>query len=52
MVVLGASNTADGILEIGDYVFRDSLPERAVIPNTDRTRGGAEVPAGRGDVRR
>ncbi len=33
-VVLGVSNTAGGITEIGDYVFRDSLPESAVIPNT------------------
>jgi branched-chain amino acid transport system substrate-binding protein len=33
-VVLGVSNTAGGITEIGDYVFRDSLPEAAVIPNT------------------
>ena len=33
-VVLGVSNTAAGIVEIGDYVFRNSLPESAVIPNT------------------
>jgi branched-chain amino acid transport system substrate-binding protein len=33
-VVLGVSNTAGGIVEIGDYVFRNSLPESAVIPNT------------------
>lgn len=33
-VVLGVSNTAGGITEIGDYVFRNSLPESAVIPNT------------------
>ena len=33
-VVLGVSNTAAGITEIGDYVFRNSLPESAVIPNT------------------
>ncbi len=32
--VLGVSNTATGITEIGDYVFRDSLPETAVIPQT------------------
>lgn len=32
--VLGISNTADGIVEQGDYIFRDSLPERAVIPQT------------------
>ncbi len=34
VVVLGVSNTASGITEIGDFVFRDSLPESAVIPNT------------------
>ena len=33
-LVLGVSNTAGGIVEIGDYVFRNSLPESAVIPNT------------------
>jgi len=32
--VLGVSNTASGITEIGDYVFRNSLPEAVVIPNT------------------
>ncbi|TFD02769.1 MULTISPECIES: ABC transporter substrate-binding protein [unclassified Cryobacterium] len=32
--VLGVSNTAAGITEIGDYVFRDSLTEDAVIPQT------------------
>lgn len=32
--VLGVSNTAEGITEIGDYVFRDSLTEAAVIPQT------------------
>jgi branched-chain amino acid transport system substrate-binding protein len=32
--VLGISNTAAGITEIGDYVFRDSLTEQAVIPQT------------------
>ena len=32
--VLGISNTAAGITEIGDYVFRNSLPETAVIPQT------------------
>ena len=32
--VLGISNTASGITEIGDYIFRDSLPETAVIPQT------------------
>jgi branched-chain amino acid transport system substrate-binding protein len=34
VVVLGVSNTAGGITEMGNYVFRDSLPESAVIPNT------------------
>lgn len=33
-VVMGVSNTANGITEMGDYVFRDSLPEGAVIPGT------------------
>ncbi len=32
--VLGVSNTAGGITEIGDYIFRNSLPETAVIPQT------------------
>src|SRR5439155_12468681 len=32
--VLGVSTTADGITEMGDYVFRDSLAEFQVIPNT------------------
>jgi branched-chain amino acid transport system substrate-binding protein len=36
VVVLGVSNTADGIVEIGDFVFRDSLPESDVQPNTIR----------------
>ncbi|HLH22749.1 MAG TPA: ABC transporter substrate-binding protein [Chloroflexota bacterium] len=36
IVVLGVSNTADGIVEIGDFVFRDSLPESDVQPNTIR----------------
>ena len=34
--VLAVSNTAKGITDIGDYVFRDSLTEMAVIPNTIR----------------
>lgn len=33
-VVLGVSNTASGITEMGDFVFRNSLPEAAVIPGT------------------
>jgi branched-chain amino acid transport system substrate-binding protein len=32
--VLGVSNTAGGITEIGDYIFRDSLTEAQVIPQT------------------
>ena len=35
--VLGVSNTAAGITAIGDYVFRDSLTEDAVIPQTIKT---------------
>jgi len=34
VVVLGVSNTASGIGEIGAFIFRNSLPESAVIPNT------------------
>jgi branched-chain amino acid transport system substrate-binding protein len=34
MPVIASSNTADGITSIGDYIFRTSLPESAVIPNT------------------
>src|SRR3546814_8686494 len=32
--VLGVSNTAAGITEIGDYIHRDSLTEDQVIPQT------------------
>ncbi len=32
--VLGVSNTAAGITDMGDYVFRDSLTEGQVIPQT------------------
>jgi len=32
--VLAISNTAKGITEIGDFIFRDSLTEMVVIPNT------------------
>jgi len=32
--VLAISNTAAGITEIGDFIFRDSLTEAVVIPNT------------------
>lgn len=34
MPVIASSNTVDGIVEIGDYIFRTSLPEASVIPNT------------------
>ncbi len=30
--ILGTSNTAEGIPQIGDYVFRDSIPETLAIP--------------------
>ncbi len=32
--VIGMSNTGNGITEIGDYIFRDSLSEADAIPNT------------------
>lgn len=32
--VVSVSNTGDGVLDIGDFVFRDSLSERAVQPRT------------------
>jgi branched-chain amino acid transport system substrate-binding protein len=31
---LGVSTTADGITDIGDYIFRNALTERQVIPDT------------------
>ncbi len=31
---LGVSTTADGITDIGDYIFRDALTEAQVIPQT------------------
>lgn len=34
--ILGISTTAEGIGEIGQYVFRNSLPETGVIPSTIR----------------
>src|SRR5262245_29549537 len=40
VVVMGVSNTANGITEMGDFVFRDSLPEAAVQPNTIKTTKG------------
>ncbi|MFP5213749.1 MAG: ABC transporter substrate-binding protein [Acidobacteriota bacterium] len=36
VIVLGISNTAKGITDVGDFVFRDSLTEAVVIPNTIR----------------
>jgi branched-chain amino acid transport system substrate-binding protein len=38
--VLAVSNTAAGITEIGDYIFRDSLAEGQVIPNTIKVSAG------------
>lgn len=35
-VIMGVSNTALGIADIGRYVFRNSLPEEAVLPSTVR----------------
>jgi len=32
--VIGSSNVAEGLTDIGDYVFRTSLPESIVIQNT------------------
>jgi branched-chain amino acid transport system substrate-binding protein len=32
--VMGVSNTASGITDMGDFVFRDSLPESSVVPGT------------------
>ena len=36
VAIMGTSNTARGIGEIGPYVFRNSLPEDSVIPATVR----------------
>jgi branched-chain amino acid transport system substrate-binding protein len=33
-IVIGVSNTAIGLTKMGDFIFRDSLPEAAVIPGT------------------
>ena len=35
-VAFGTSNTADGITSIGDYVFRNSVTEADVLPETLR----------------
>lgn len=32
VAILGTSNTAEGIPQIGDYVFRNSIPETMAIP--------------------
>jgi branched-chain amino acid transport system substrate-binding protein len=32
--VMGVSNTANGITDMGEFVFRNSLPEASVIPGT------------------
>lgn len=37
--VLAISNTAKGITDIGDFIFRNSLTEAVVIPNTIRIAG-------------
>ena len=37
VVVFGTSNTADGITSIGDYVFRNSVTEADVLPETLKT---------------
>jgi branched-chain amino acid transport system substrate-binding protein len=39
--VLGVSNTAEGITDIGDYIFRDSLTEGQVIPQTIEAAAGS-----------
>jgi branched-chain amino acid transport system substrate-binding protein len=36
VVAFGTSNTADGITSIGDYVFRNSVTEADVLPETLR----------------
>ncbi len=35
--VIGMSNTGNGITEIGNFIFRDSLSEADAIPNTVKT---------------
>lgn len=37
VVAFGTSNTVDGITDPGDYIFRDSVTESAVIPVTVKT---------------
>lgn len=39
--VMGVSNTATGITDMGEFVFRDSLPESSVIPGT--VAGAVEI---------
>ena len=36
VVVMGISNTVSGITEMGNFIFRNCLPETVVIPNTIR----------------
>lgn len=36
-VAFGTSNTADGITSIGDYIFRNSVTEADVLPETIKT---------------
>ena len=44
-------NTADGIIEIGDFVFRDSLTEATSCRTRSRWRQGQEASEGRRAVR-
>lgn len=39
--VVASSNTASGITDIGDYIFRTSLPEDSVVPNTVKVTAAA-----------
>jgi len=39
--IIASSNTVAGIVEIGNYIFRTSLPESTVIPNTIKVVGTA-----------
>ncbi len=39
--VVASSNTANGITAIGDYIFRTSLPDSAVVPNTVKVTADA-----------
>jgi len=35
--IMGTSTTAEGITDIGDYIFRNSLPESLALPNVVKT---------------